>query len=287
LSKSSPEFQEHVNGREIPVPRGKVLGGTSAINSMTWARPCKGDLDALEELWEEEDARISSSGRIVSKVERWDWDSWLPYYLKSETLHPPSTTASPPEHPKLDLKLYDPRFHPDTRNGGPMQLSYVPWVGVTHRPFFKTLESTLGMKPNPDNVRCHTPDPLYSLNSRTLQGSGSNIGSYTLPTSISPDGQRSYSASAYYASRGPKNNLVLFLNTRATKLIYSKTENSGTGGMWSGRSGATTRGSAVVVRGVEVLRGGWSGALSPGHGSGNHIEVIRVKNGGEVILSAG
>lgn len=42
--------QPGLNGRSLPWPRGRVLGGTSALNFMTWNRGCKEDYDAWEEL---------------------------------------------------------------------------------------------------------------------------------------------------------------------------------------------------------------------------------------------
>ena len=45
--------QPGFNGRSLPWPRGKVLGGTSALNIMTWNRGCREDYDAWEELGNE------------------------------------------------------------------------------------------------------------------------------------------------------------------------------------------------------------------------------------------
>lgn len=45
--------QPGFNGRAIPWPRGKVLGGSGALNIMTWNRACKEDYDAWEELGNE------------------------------------------------------------------------------------------------------------------------------------------------------------------------------------------------------------------------------------------
>ena len=42
--------QDGLGGRSLPFPRGKVLGGTSALNFMTWNRGCKEDYDAWENL---------------------------------------------------------------------------------------------------------------------------------------------------------------------------------------------------------------------------------------------
>ena len=42
--------QEGLGGRKLPWPRGKVLGGTSALNFMTWNRASRQDYDAWEAL---------------------------------------------------------------------------------------------------------------------------------------------------------------------------------------------------------------------------------------------
>lgn len=53
--------QPGLAGRRLPWPRGKVLGGTSALNFMTWNRPSRDDFDA----WE----RLGNVG--------WGWDGLL------------------------------------------------------------------------------------------------------------------------------------------------------------------------------------------------------------------
>ena len=67
LYKSVP--QVGTDSRQIPIPRGKVLGGSSAINGMVYIRGHRADYDA----W----ATAGCSG--------WDYDSVLPYFKKSET----------------------------------------------------------------------------------------------------------------------------------------------------------------------------------------------------------
>jgi choline dehydrogenase-like flavoprotein len=42
--------QEGIGGRKLKFPRGKVLGGTSALNFMTWNRGCREDYDAWEKM---------------------------------------------------------------------------------------------------------------------------------------------------------------------------------------------------------------------------------------------
>ncbi len=45
--------QAGLGDRSLPFPRGKVLGGTSALNFMTWNRGCREDYDAWEALGNE------------------------------------------------------------------------------------------------------------------------------------------------------------------------------------------------------------------------------------------
>jgi choline dehydrogenase len=57
-----------LNGRSLPYPRGKVLGGCSAINGMIYMRGQARDYD----LWRQ----LGNPG--------WSWDDVLPYFLKHE-----------------------------------------------------------------------------------------------------------------------------------------------------------------------------------------------------------
>ena len=59
-----------LNGRRIPVPRGKMLGGSSSINYMAYVRGHPGDFDS----W----AAGGATG--------WSYDEVLPYFRKSEGL---------------------------------------------------------------------------------------------------------------------------------------------------------------------------------------------------------
>lgn len=62
------EPQPGLNGRRGFQPRGKALGGSSAINAMLYVRGHPGDYDD----W----AKLGCEG--------WDWDGLRPYFLKSE-----------------------------------------------------------------------------------------------------------------------------------------------------------------------------------------------------------
>src|SRR5258707_11221353 len=62
------EPSPHVDHRSIPLPLGKVLGGSGSINALAWARGNRADYDA----W----AEAGNAG--------WDFNSVLPLFKKSE-----------------------------------------------------------------------------------------------------------------------------------------------------------------------------------------------------------
>jgi len=63
---SEPEPQ--LGGRQLTHFKGKVLGGSSSINGLLYVRGHQADYDQWRQLG----------------LEGWDWDSVLPYFLKSE-----------------------------------------------------------------------------------------------------------------------------------------------------------------------------------------------------------
>ena len=63
------EPQKHLNNRISYQPRGKALGGSSAINAMLYVRGHQYDYDR----WANEEG-----------CEGWSWDDVLPYFIKSE-----------------------------------------------------------------------------------------------------------------------------------------------------------------------------------------------------------
>jgi choline dehydrogenase-like flavoprotein len=81
--------QPHLNGRRVPLPRGRVIGGTGSINGMAYFRGPAKDFDD----W----AAMGNPG--------WSYADLLPYFLRSE--HNPEYAGSP--------------YH---ATGGPMGVSF-------------------------------------------------------------------------------------------------------------------------------------------------------------------
>ncbi|THH06075.1 hypothetical protein EW146_g9725, partial [Bondarzewia mesenterica] len=117
--------QATANGRVIDQPRGKVLGGSSALNLLVAGRASAEEYDALEAL--------GNPG--------WNWNGLLKYFKKSETLHyPPADLAT-----KYEIGWH-PHFH---GSDGPLQLTYPRYVWDLHKPWAQTLDR-LGIPNNPE-----------------------------------------------------------------------------------------------------------------------------------------
>ncbi|KAG6003954.1 hypothetical protein E4U21_001581 [Claviceps maximensis] len=119
--------QEGLAGRALSWPRGKVLGGTSALNFMTWVRGNKEDYDDWEAL--------GNKG--------WAWDNLLPFFKKSETFHPPSQALR---------DEYTATHGADALGtSGPIQISYTPDYSPSHKLWHATLNG-VGVKTNPAHL---------------------------------------------------------------------------------------------------------------------------------------
>ncbi|KAK3659020.1 hypothetical protein LTR56_001457 [Elasticomyces elasticus] len=117
-----------MHNRRIKHPRGRVIGGTSAINSFALIYPSAAGINAWAEL-----------GNVG-----WDWTTLAPYYLKFQTIVPPN------EEVKKQLNI----MHSDEkirRSNGPIQASFPMQVTGFQKLWVDTFR-TLGL----DNVS----DPL-------------------------------------------------------------------------------------------------------------------------------
>lgn len=119
LFASTP--QAGLKGRTVSIPRGKVLGGSSAINGMVYIRGHRADYDA----W----AEAGCTG--------WDYESVLPYFRRSEA----NTNAA-----------MDPAFH---GTGGPLSVSDLKTPNPVDRDFIEAA-SQLQFRPCAD---FNAPEP--------------------------------------------------------------------------------------------------------------------------------
>ena len=118
--------QTHGNNRVVNHPRGKQIGGSSAINLNYWTHASQQDIDD----W----GRLGNPG--------WSWDELFPYFLKSENYTaPPANVAA-----QVDTTFIEPSLHGEE---GPVQNSFPPFYDN----FYKAWEPTykhLGLGPTGD-----------------------------------------------------------------------------------------------------------------------------------------
>lgn len=77
--------QTNADNRQLTWPRGKVLGGSSAINGMYAVRPSQIEYDAWAALLADQDSSASS---------KWGWDAMYAAMKKSETYGAPTSEAT-------------------------------------------------------------------------------------------------------------------------------------------------------------------------------------------------
>lgn len=93
--------QAHGNGRVVGHPRGKQLGGSSAINFDYWTHASQQDIND----W----GALGNTG--------WSWEELSPYFFKSENYNVPPASFSE----KIDTSFIEPALH---GTKGPVQDSF-------------------------------------------------------------------------------------------------------------------------------------------------------------------
>ncbi|BGP20431.1 hypothetical protein JCM10213_001561 [Rhodosporidiobolus nylandii] len=106
--------QSQADGRSIYWPRGKVLGGSSALNFLVSTRPAKAEHD----IW----SNLGSPG--------WSWTSILPFYKKAEQFFVPAGNT------QNETVAYTASVHGTT---GPVDVSYPPYLGKQFAGFYEAL----------------------------------------------------------------------------------------------------------------------------------------------------
>lgn len=185
--------QTGLGGRSIYYPRGKVLGGSSAINGMYLVRQ-----PAVEqESWANIVSGISSTAKST-----WGWDNMLAAMKKSETFTPPTDevqTTLKSGAGGQDVLKWDAASHGTSGN------IHASWPAVTFDSigaFLQGLSTTLNLPVNGD------PD------------SGNNTGPFLSTSAINPSNwTRSFSRSGYVDPYA-RPNLFILTGHQATKIVF-------------------------------------------------------------------
>ncbi|TBU49102.1 alcohol oxidase [Dichomitus squalens] len=175
--------QKYSNGRRVPQPRGKGLGGSSLINFTGLNRASAREYDAIQDL--------GNPG--------WNWQEMLKYMKKGERTQPPleERQATAESHLLVDP---DPRWH---GTSGPLAKGYSTYFPALHVPIVDALES-LGVKKN------------FEPNDGT-----STVGSHTIFSSVDPQtATRSHSSATYYEPCKDRPNLKVLPGSLASRIRF-------------------------------------------------------------------
>ncbi|KAI0941000.1 hypothetical protein AcV7_003223 [Taiwanofungus camphoratus] len=213
--------QPQANNRALPWPRGKVLGGSSAINGMYLVRP-----SALE---------VNAWAGMIDGGSQWNWDTLFAAMKKSEDFTPPS--------PQIQAEgniLYSNASHGFS---GPLHSTYPGYM----MPLVGNWTGTLS------NVGIQT-----AADADGGDGWGAFIATSSINPA---NWTRSYSRSAYIDPLPPRSNLAVLPNATVTRLIFKNSTQGNLSAVaveYASARGAPT--STVNVTKEVILAGGAIGS---------------------------
>ncbi|EXJ84155.1 hypothetical protein A1O3_04822 [Capronia epimyces CBS 606.96] len=217
--------QTGANNTSCEWPRGKVLGGSSAINGLYMNRPGEHELNAWQDLVSDLDG-----------ADNWTWDSFYAAMKKSETFTPPVDGVVQEAAITWDASSHGSK--------GPIHQSYpgytFPYVGK-----WSTAAQAAGVP--------LTNDPY----------GGQNWGAYVATSAINPTNwTRSYSRSGYLDPLPPRANYAVLANAHVTRILFNSSSPAGNltaKGVEYTRDGGATK-LTVGVKKEVILAGGTIGS---------------------------
>ncbi|KAK4039720.1 pyranose dehydrogenase 3 [Parachaetomium inaequale] len=155
--------QTHLNNRTIFTPRGRVLGGTSALNLLTWDRAAAAEFDA----WE----AVGNPG--------WNWRTMSAAMEKAETYvgGPAGSGSSGPIHAVINrvIPLHQGSFipavsrnfpippNPDSLQGNPIGVMYQP-ENINPASYNRSYSATAYLPLAGPNLAVLTNSPVTKIN---------------------------------------------------------------------------------------------------------------------------
>ncbi|KAJ1023366.1 hypothetical protein NDA18_004890 [Ustilago nuda] len=177
--------QAGLSGRSTPWPRGKVLGGSSAINGLYYVRHSEVEQDVWAALIGEREG------------ERWRWPSMLEAMKKSELFTPPNQAT---------ISATGVEWVQDSHGiDGPVHVSFPQ----------RTYPQVSAFLHSAENVGIESNANPYA---------GQNWGSFLATSNINPiNSTRSFSRTAYLDPVVERSNLDVLTGHLVTKLIFNST----------------------------------------------------------------
>ncbi|KAF9035616.1 mala s 12 allergen [Panaeolus papilionaceus] len=177
--------QPNAGGRNMNQPRGRLLGGSSAINGMYHVRPSAVEVDTWASLASDDDSQSS----------RWKWSNFFQALKATETFSPPVDDA---------LKTAGMKYSADAHgSNGKLRVTYPAYMVPVTGDWLPTL-SAAGIP---------AIDDAYS---------GNNIGGFFALSTINPSNwTRSYSKSAYIDALPSLSNLHVLSGATVSRIVFA------------------------------------------------------------------
>ncbi|KAJ5171947.1 hypothetical protein N7492_004540 [Penicillium capsulatum] len=181
--------QPNVNDREIYWPRGKVLGGSSAINGLYMTRPGEIEVNAWKDLLGDMDG-----------ANNWSWESLYAAMKKSETFAAPTDDIAKEADIAWNVSSHG--------TGGPIYSSYPNFTFSQVGDWMKSMEE-IGIPGN---------ENMYG---------GETWGAEVSTSSINPNnGTRSYSRTGYLDPLPDHGNYDVLANAHVTRVLFDSSSSS-------------------------------------------------------------
>jgi choline dehydrogenase len=209
--------QPNADDRQLVWPRGKTLGGSSAINGLYLNRPGEFEIEAWHDMLGD-----------MHGANHWSWQSFMEAMEKSETFEP-----------ALDYIATQSGIESDTAgrgDRGPIHASYPGWMVPQNGAWQLSLQ----------NMDVASPRDTYD---------GDNCGGYISTSTINPSNwTRSYSRTGYLDPYMGRENYDVVVDAHVTRLIFDskspKDNLTATGVEYTIDNGITT---SVVKANKEII----------------------------------
>ncbi|KAJ5927074.1 hypothetical protein N7516_008847 [Penicillium verrucosum] len=182
--------QPNAGDRMINWPRGKVLGGSSAINGLYMTRPGEDEINAWKDILGDMDG-----------ADNWSWDSFFAAMKKSESFTPP-----------VDDVIDEAGIVWNASNhgtNGPIHTSYPDYTFPEVGDWLTSLQA----------MGIHISANMYG---------GENLGADVSTSCINPSNwTRSYSRSGYLDPLADRGNYDVLANAHVTRLVFDNSTSSG------------------------------------------------------------
>ncbi|EJD02524.1 GMC oxidoreductase [Fomitiporia mediterranea MF3/22] len=191
--------QVHANNHSIAWPRGKVLGGSSAINFFVWNKPPAADIDAWEAL--------GNPG--------WNWSRYNEYSKKCEGFSVPDEELSKKYRQEYKVDSYG--------SSGPIKITFPSVVAEPEIPFHQALlNAGIKVAKDPNNGDVCVPRPLRPRHKLTIFIM-QPIGTWMAPCNLDPKSHtRSYAATAFYRPNAERPNLRVLCDALVHHIVTDR-----------------------------------------------------------------